>query len=629
MKEGFQRLEAYFCGGTALSLAGGWAFESSHPFISTVFYLAAFGFGGWFGVQGGIQSLRERRIDVDLLMVLAALGAAWIGHPFEGGMLLFLFSLSNVLQDYAMARTEQAIRALSQLRPTQATVRRNEELVTMPIESVTVGEIVIVRPGERIPLDGVVTEGESTLDQASITGESLPVPKSPGDLLFAGTINQKGSLFFRVTQSSKNSTIARFVELVEQARGQKAKTERFLDTFEQYYAIAVLLFTGSLILFPALIGTEPFSEIVYRAMTVMVVASPCALVISTPASILSAIANAGRHGVLLKGGLQLEQLARIRVIAVDKTGTLTEGKPVVSGLWRAPGSPCRDDDELLQLAASVDLHSEHPVAQAVVQEARERGLTPTPPTHFQSKTGFGVEAEIEGRRYIFGGRRFFERQPGFATTLTQLHCWEREGKSVLLLAEQTETGLRMVGALAVADRIRPEASTVIRQLKEMGIRQVVLLSGDNARVAAAIAREAGVDSYEANLLPEDKVERIKALAAGGPVAMIGDGINDAPALSAATIGIAMGAAGSEIAMESADVVLMASDLTRIPYAIALSRKTRAIVIQNLVFAIGVILILIASALGAHLPLTLGVIGHEGSTVLVCLNGLRLLWFKKP
>ena len=633
------RLEAVF---TALTLAFmiiGWSTAKLGVAWHDVFYLGAYLTGGYFGVRAGLQSLRQWTIDVDLLMVLAALGAAVVNAPFEGAMLLFLFSLSNVLQAYAIDRTRKAIKSLMKLRPEKALARRDDATVLLPVGELVVGDVLVVRPGESIALDSIIIEGASAIDQSSLTGESMPVSKKVGDPVFAGTINQTGGLEVRVTKLAKDSTIEKLVRMVEEAQTEKADTQRFLDRAEQFYAAGVILFTIGLIVVPILFLKEPFHAAFYRAMTVMVVASPCALIISTPASILSAIGGAARRGVLFKGGVHLERAATVKVVAFDKTGTLTEGKPRVTDMivdgrvvnFRSnPDAPAL---ALLQLAAAVEAKSEHPLAQAIVTESKQRGLAQVECAAFQSSSGKGASGLVNGRRIGVGNARYFAARnilipDGFARQIATL---QDEGKTSVIIGDIDEaTGsAQLLGAIAIADVLRADAVSVVRQLKANGIESVVMLTGDNTRVAQAIAKQAGVDGFHADLLPEDKVRVIKELKEIGPVAMIGDGVNDAPALATATVGVAMGAAGTDVAMETADVVLMSNNLQNIVFALALSRHARRVIYQNLAFALAVIIVLIISALGFSLLLPIGVVAHEGSTVLVCLNGLRMLSFQMP
>jgi Cd2+/Zn2+-exporting ATPase len=618
--------------GAALGLPAAWA-----PW----FFLGAYLTGGWHGTIHGVRSLLRGTVDVDLLMILAALGAAYVHHAFEGAMLLFLFSLSHALQEMAIEKSRSAITALMKLRPDVALCKRGAETALVGINQLVVGDIVLLRPGESIPVDGVVTEGASTVNQASITGESLPVDKKPGDPLFAGTLNEHGGLEMRATKLASESTLAKLVELVEQAQGQKAATQRFLERAEQYYALGVILFTAALIAVPFYLLHHPFQSTFYRAMTVMVVASPCALVISTPASILSAIGAAARRGVLFKGGVYLERAAAVEIVAFDKTGTLTAGRPVVTDIQiiaqaaqSAADLSCRQE-ELLWLAAAIEARSEHPIARAIVAEAKRRFMPVERCLKFQSVAGHGVSAEVCGRRIAVGNLKYFDgyESPERTALEEQMNAMQDAGKTGMLvgeiLGEIEHATVRYLGFIAVADQVRPEAPLIVQRLRDLGVKRVVMITGDGPRVAAAVAAKCGIEEVHADLLPQDKVRVIQKLKEAGRTAMVGDGVNDAPALATADVGIAMGAAGTDVAMETADIVMMSDALEGIPYTLALSRRTRRVVYQNLTFALAVIVVLIISALGFQLPLPLGVVGHEGSTVLVCLNGLRLLGFKGP
>lgn len=603
--------------------------------VYNFFYLVAYFAGGTYGVRAGIRSIRELTINVDILMILAALGAAYIGAPFEGAMLLFLFSLSNMLQAYAIGKTRKAIDSLMKLRPKEALVRIKSETKILPIEDIIINDIVIMRPGERVPLDGVIIEGHSSLDESSLTGESFPVTKKFGDKVFAGTINQSGGLEIKVTRLAKDSTIAKIIKMVEEAQNQKAKTQRFLDKAEQYYAMGVILFTLSMILIPYFIFHGNFDDVFYKAMTLMVVASPCALIISTPASILSAIGNGAKRGILYKGGAYLEQTADIKVVAFDKTGTLTFGKPEVTDVKVIPLPVSEyviwsgEENELLSIAAAVESKSEHPLAQAIVKSAKARKIEIPEVRNFQSVTGKGVIADLKDNSVCVGSLNFFDDYDTHhldkAYKVVEQH--QNEGKTSVLVAVINGRKAFIIGIIAIADVIRPDAANVVKELRKVGVQRIIMLTGDNKRVAKAIATNLGLDDFYAELMPEDKVKIIKENKKFGVIAMVGDGVNDAPALSTADIGIAMGGGGTDVALETADVVLMSDDLSKIPYAIALSRKAKKVVYQNLIFSLAVIIVLIISVLGIQLPLPLGVVGHEGSTVLVCLNGLRLLNFK--
>ncbi|MDW8325208.1 MAG: heavy metal translocating P-type ATPase [Anaerolineales bacterium] len=633
------QLEAALTAVTLVAMLGGWLAEQlgANAAVVVACYAVAYAAGGAFGLKGGLEALRERKVDIDLLMVLAAIGAWLVGAPFEGAMLLFLFSLSNALQAFALDRTRNAIRALMKLRPTTALVRRSGRTAVLPIERIVLNDIILVRPGERIPMDGVVIEGESAVDQSPITGESMPIHKQVGDTVLAGTVNTTGGLEVRVTRLAQDSTLARMIKLVEEAHSQKAKTQRWLDAFEQRYAAFVIAFTAVVAVVPLFFG-EAFNPAFYRAMTVMVAASPCALIISTPASILSAIGNGARRGILFKGGIHVEQAAAVKVVAFDKTGTLTEGKPHVTdisdcgfSIWHGVQSAIQDPkSEILRLAASVEAKSEHPLAKAIVQAAQERGLTLAEVTGFQSESGQGVRAIIEGQEIAVGNARYFNgpELSGREMAQREIERLQMEGKTTVLVARLSPEPA-VLGVIAIADVLRRNAAQAVRELKAAGVERVVMLTGDHARVAEAIGREAGVDAVHAELLPEDKLRLIRELRAQyGPVAMVGDGVNDAPALATADLGIAMGAAGTDVALETADVVLMSDDLRNLPYVIALSRATRRTLVVNLAFAMLMIALMLVSIFFAGLSLPLAVIGHEGGTVLVSLNGLRLLAFRR-
>ncbi|MBI5668359.1 MAG: cadmium-translocating P-type ATPase [Chloroflexi bacterium] len=591
--------------------------------------ITAYFTGGLFGLKGALESLRQRKLDVDLLMVLAALGAALVGQWREGATLLFLFSLSNVLQDYAIGRSRQAIRSLMKLYPAEAKVRRDGHTQTVKIEKIRIGDVVLIEPGERIPVDGLIAAGRSAVDQSPITGESMPVEKAVGDKVFAGTLNGQGALDVQATQAAHDTTLARIIRMVEEAQDSKAPTERFLETFEQRYAMLIIVGVALFIVIPPALGLADFHSNFYRAMVLMTVASPCALVISTPASFISAIAAAARNGVLFKGGAYLEGLAGIKAITFDKTGTLTTGRPVVTDVVS-----CCDlcEDELLAVAASVEARSEHPLARAIVQAAQAKNLPLRPVEDFKAEMGLGVIARVDDRPVHLGSVRFLEQRGSMPPALAAHYArLEAEGKTVIGVVQEGFEGCNgerdWMGVIAMADQIRPEAAGIVRELHAQGIR-VAMLTGDNPRVANTIASQLGIDAVYAELMPEDKVRVLQQIQTEtGPVAMVGDGVNDAPALAMAAIGVAMGAAGTDVALETADVVLMGDKLELIPYALHLSRKARRVVWQNIIFSIGVILVLIAGAFLVDLPLPLGVLGHEGSTVIVVLNGLisLLLW----
>ncbi len=591
--------------------------------------------GGYDGARSTLKSLRKGDIDIDLLMILAALGAAAIGAPFEGAMLLSLFSLSNLLQRFALGRSRSAIAALSKLRPQTARLRRGDNYEEFLLEDVQIGDELLIRPGEQIPLDACVSEGHSSVDQSSITGESISANKAAGDELFAGTQNLNGSLHAKVSRLASDSTLARMITLVEDAQSQKAQTQRFLETAERRYAAGVILFTLIVAVVPPLLFAGDWSTSIYRAITVMVVASPCALVISTPASILAAIANGARHGILFKGGVPLEYAARVKAIAFDKTGTLTTGQPIVKDLWHA--QEVIEKDALLRITASIEARSEHPLADAIVRYTREQNVERVAATNIKADVGSGLHGSIGEDTYAIGSRRWIETNFAWSKEASiQADLWAKSGYTIIAVAQKETPSNQstLLGLFALADAVRTEATAVIEELRKNGIQNITMLTGDSAAVAHSISDKLGLTEAHAELLPEGKVLQLRKIEEEQPTAMIGDGINDAPALASASLGVAMGGAGNDIAMRSADIVLMSNDLKQIPYIFQLSQATRRIVWQNLIFAGSIIAAMVVTTLAlpvisphSELPLTLGVLAHEGGTVLVCLNGLRLLFWR--
>jgi Cd2+/Zn2+-exporting ATPase len=592
--------------------------------VSSLFYAVSYGFGGWYGARAGARSLLDSRVDIDLLMILAALGALAIGAPFEGAMLLFLFSLSNTLQHLAMGRSRRAIEALMELRPEAALIRKGANWVEVPLEAVQIGDVFRVRPGDRLPLDGVVVSGRSEVDQASLTGESMPVGKSEGDEVFGGTTVGGGALDVRVMRGADDSAVARMIAMVEDAQSQKAETQRLIDRFEQPYAVGVLVLTALAVVVPILGWDEAFRPAFYRAMTLMVAASPCALVISTPAAVLSAIAAAARTGVLFKGGIAVEDAARIRVVAFDKTGTLTAGETRLTDVVPLVDL---DEDALLVITAAVQSRSEHHLAVATVAEAKRRGLEVESAEGFSASVGRGVEAVVDGRVIRIGNPDHSEGRSidGLDKAMSEVERLRALARTSVVVTESVSGMERAIGVMAFADVLRSNAREVVAELRALGIEHVAMLTGDSIAVGEAMAAEAGIDAVYAGLLPERKVALIRELEAEwGGVAMVGDGVNDAPALAAATLGIAMGGVGTDAALEIADVVLMKDDLGTIPYLLRLGQRTRRTLAVNLAISFGMIGIMVASILAVGLPLPLTVVGHEGSTVVVSLNGLRLL-----
>ncbi|MFE6886917.1 heavy metal translocating P-type ATPase [Streptomyces sp. NPDC057694] len=596
-----------------LDLLGAPAWTWAPLFAGT--YLA----GGWEPGLEGLKTLRDKTLDVDLLMVVAALGAAAIGQVLDGALLIVIFATSGALEAVATARTADSVRGLLDLAPSTATrVLPDGREETVAAEDLRIGDTVLVRPGERIGADGQVREGCSDVDQATITGEPLPVAKQPGDDVFAGTVNGTGALHIRVERDPADSVIARIVKMVEEASATKAPTQLFIERIEQRYSIGMVVATLVVFALPLALGSA-LQPALLRAMTFMIVASPCAVVLSTMPPLLSAIANAGRHGVLAKSAVVMERLGQVDAVALDKTGTLTEGTPRVTDIRPLPGSGL-DEDGLLSLAAAAEHPSEHPLARAVVQAARDRGLPVAAARDFASAPGRGVTAVIDGRPVQVGSPARLTRTGGHEED-DVVRSLEDEGRTAVLVLRDGAP----VGVLGVADRLRPDARATVAALTELTGRTPVLLTGDNERAARRLAAEVGITDVRAGLLPQDKVAAVKEREAEGRrVLVVGDGVNDAPALAAAHTGVAMGRAGSDLALETADAVVVRDELAAIPAVVALSRTARRLVVQNLVVAGAFITVLVAWDLIGTLPLPLGVAGHEGSTVVVGLNGLRLL-----
>lgn len=621
----------------------GWVGElvTSIPFgFSLTCFLGAYFFGGYYATLESLEKLKAAKFEIDFLMIVAAIGSAILGGWAEGSLLLFLFSLGHALEHYAMGRARRAIEALAELAPRFAVVRRGQQTEEVPVETLTLNDIVLVKPNERIAVDGFVLDGVSSVDQAPITGESLPVDKSPVEdaerarqnpakidsehCVFAGTINGNGAMEIQVTHLAADSTLASVVRMVNEAESQRSPTQRFTDRFQRYYVPCVLLFVLAL-LFAGYVIEEPFSDSFYRAMAVLIAASPCALAISTPSAVLSGVARAARDGVLIKGGGPLENLGRLRSLAFDKTGTLTEGRPQLTDAL-THGDTTRE--ELLQIAMAVESLSDHPLARAVVVAAKE--LVP-PPSYqaldLQSLTGKGVQAQIDGEPVFIGKRVLFSdlNELDIPETLNeQVAALEAAGRTTMIVRR----GPRFLGTIGLMDTPRPTAPKTIDRLRELGIGHMMIISGDNQVVADAVAQQVGIDQAVGNLMPQDKVDFVRQLAADGEVGMVGDGVNDAPAMASATVGIAMGAAGSAVALETADVALMADNLDRLSFAIGLGRQTSTTIKQNLWLSLGMVAVLVPASLFG-LQIGLAVVFHEGSTIAVVFNALRLLMYQEP
>ena len=617
------------------TLAAGWLvgrFTGAAPAVPIGFYLAAYVFGARDNVGHFLADLRRGRFEfnIDLLMVVAAIGAAILGEWMEGALLLFLFSLGHALEHYALGRARHAIASLAELAPQTATLLLDGRERSVPIAEVRPGDRVVVKPAERFPVDGSVAEGRSGVNQAPITGESVPVDKAPGDPVFAGSVNGEGALVVTVTATVGDRTLDRVIRLVAEAETQKAPTQQFTDRFERVFVPLVLVGCVLLIVVPPLLGVWTWGQSFYRAMALLVAASPCALALGTPAAVLSGIAQGARNGVLIKGGAPLEALGSVDALALDKTGTITCGTPEVTDV-RAFGV---GEDQLLALTAAVEKRSQHPLARAIIQAAERRGVAPPTAGDLESVTGRGLRSTVDGAMVEVGRLLMFEESgaevPGVVRS--SVEELEQAGRTTVIVRRRPLAGSEpapgsadgWLGVIGIADEPRPGIRGTLDRLRQVGIRRIVMLTGDNAGVGNAVGRVVGVDEVRASLLPEDKVRAIGELAREGRVAMVGDGVNDAPALAHATVGIAMGGAGTAAALETADVALMSDDLGRLPFAIGLSRRARGIIKQNLAISIAVIVLLIAATTTGLIGIGVAVVVHEGSTLVVIANALRLL-----
>lgn len=609
-----------------LFLLLGWLGESFFEFpypISLGMYLLAYVLAGWNTAIHAWYALKARTFDTDILMIAAALGAAFLGEFAEGALLLFLFSLGHAMERRVLDQARNAIRALSELAPKTALVKRQGQEVEIPVDEIKLEDMVLIRPGTRIPVDGIVTKGSSAVDQSPITGESNPVDKAISEEVFAGSVNGPGVLEIQVTRLAKDSTLARIIKMIEQAQAQKSPTQQLTERFMGWFVPAVLILDLLLILIPPLFGV-PFTVSFSRAMVLLVAASPCALALGTPAAIMAGVAQAARNGVLVKGGRHLENLGRLKALAFDKTGTLTQGKLQLTDIVSADSA---SEAEVLALAAAVESRSAHPLAKAIVRESDSRQLNLPKVEDVEELNGRGVHARLQNNPVRVGSVQSMNesgiRVP--SVILEKVETLANQGKTTILVSKGGET----LGLLAVADTIRPDTKNTISELHSQGIRKMVMLTGDNPQVAAHIARQIGMDEFRAQLMPEDKVTAVRSLVAQyQDVGMVGDGVNDAPALANATVGIALGGASTDVALETADVALMGDDLTKLPFAVALGRATRNLILQNLVIAMGVIFTLILSALFGWAGLGITVLIHEGSTIVVALNSLRLLKFEQ-
>jgi Zn2+/Cd2+-exporting ATPase len=603
-----------------LLILTGWGLEFLRlpPRTAIALFAAAMLIGGYATIRQGLRALARFRFDMNGMMTGAVTGAALIGQWEEGATVAFLYAVSNWLEGSTLDRARRSIRALMDLAPSEARVRRDGVETIMAVEDVKVGDLLIVRPGEKLPMDGMVRTGTSAVDQAPITGESVPVDKTPGDPVYAGTLNGHAALEVQVTRRVEDTTLARIIHMVEEAQAQRAPSQQFVDRFARIYTPTVFGLALGLMVIPSLFFGQPWEAWIYRGLALLIVSCPCALVVSTPVTIISAIANAARHGILIKGGAYLEELGRLRAIALDKTGTLTRGKPEVTTVIALDGS---SPEDLLALAAAVEAHSEHPLARAVVRAAERRGLAVPRASGFTAIPGKGGHALVGDQTIFVGSPRLFNEIGERGWDEEAVGALEAQGKTVMLVG--TARGPR--GVLALADPLRPESRQALADLRAAGIQHAALLTGDNQATADAIAREVGADTVRAEVLPDGKLEAVRALRAEfGSLAMVGDGVNDAPALAASSVGIAMGVVGSDVALETADVALMADDLSKLPFLMHLGRSAVRVIRQNIAFALAIKAIAIAAVFPGWLTLWLAVLGDMGASVLVTLNGMRLL-----
>lgn len=606
----------------------GWlgGFAGLPAVASTAIYLVAIVVGGYyFGREALEELVFEREVGIELLMSVAAIVATVMGQAAEGATLVFLYSISEAAEGYTEEKTRAAVRALMDLAPKVALVVRDGAEQEIPVEELRVGDLFIVKPGQSMPTDGTVASGTSSVNEAPVTGESMPVEKRPGDQVFAASLNGEGALHVRATKTFAENTLSRIIHMVEEAQERKGNSQRFIERFGKRYSPAVLAIGVLIAVIPVLAFGGAWETWIVRATVFIVAAAPCALVISIPITVVAALGTAARSGVLIKGGLYVEALARIRVVALDKTGTLTQGEPEVTDVLPAPGlsgSSSTVARDILTIAAGIEKMSEHPLAKAIVRHAREQGVTPADVSGFLALTGAGAQAQLDGAAMYVGSPELFEKslRVGLHELRDDIARLQGEGKTVVVVGDARSAR----GLIAIRDRIRPNAKAAIQALHAIGIEKVAMLTGDNERTARAIARELGIDEVYAGMKPEGKLAKVRELAAHGHVAMVGDGVNDAPALAEATVGVAMGAAGSDVALETADVALMADDLEKLVYALRLARRNRSVVTQNLGLSAVVISLLVIGAITGLLNLPAAVLAHEISEFVVIGSGLRML-----
>lgn len=593
--------------------------------VEVACFVAAIIAGGWTIAPKALRAAKRVSPDMNLLMAVAAIGAAFIGAWNEAASVVFLFSLAELIESYSLTRARRAIGSLMELAPETALRKQGDDIRESPVAEIKVGDTILIKPGARIPLDGVVTKGGSSVNQAPITGESVPVEKQPGSQVFAGSINVDGSLEVKVSRPASDSTVARIIQLVEEAQSRKAPAQRFVDTFARYYTPAVMGVALVIAVAPPLVAGAAWESWIYRALVMLVIACPCALVISTPVSVVSGLTAAARRGVLIKGGAYLEALGRVRALAMDKTGTITEGRPRVIDVIALDST---GSHQLIRVAAALESHSEHPLAKAIIAHARQENVSIPAVEKFRSFVGRGVEGHIDGHDYFAGNHRLVEELAVCSPEIEQrIESIERRSLTAVVVGHRPHSDCKgeVLGVIAIGDAIRPQAAEALRHLSRVGVKRVVMLTGDNLATAQAVAQQVGIGEVAAELMPEEKIARVREmLSQEANTGMVGDGVNDAPALAAATVGIAMGAAGTDAALEAADVALMGDDLNKLPEAISLGRRTRRIIQFNIAFSIALKAVFLGLAAIGLATMWMAVAADMGASLLVIANGLRLL-----
>ena len=598
--------------------------NGEQAFLTIGLFLSAIVIGGFSLFIEGIKDLFKLNFSMQLLMTIAIIGASTIGQWAEGSVVVILFAISEALEKFSMDKARQSIRSLMDIAPKEALVVRDGKEVSIHVEDILVGDIMLIKPGQKIAMDGVIVKGHSSVNQAAITGESVPVEKNVADDVFAGTLNEEGMLEVKVTKLVNDSTISKIIHLVEEAQGERAPAQAFVDKFAKYYTPAIMLISFLVVVIPPTLFNGDWNTWLYQGLSLLVVGCPCSLVISTPVSIVSAISNAAKNGVLIKGGIYLEEVGGLQAIAFDKTGTLTKGEPVVTDYIVVEDAK---KDHYFEMIAALESYSGHPLASAIMKELKQKNLSidHVKIEDFSSITGKGIKGKIEGVTYYVGSAKLFEVSLNQATDLkTTYEKLQAQGKTVMIFGEENQ----ILGMIAVADEVRVTSQQVIKELHEAGIKHTIMLTGDNETTAQAIGQEVGVTEIKGDLMPQDKLDYIKSLKNSyQKVAMVGDGVNDAPALAAASVGIAMGGAGTDTALETADVALMGDDLEKLPFLIRLSRKTLGIIKQNITLSLAIKLIALLLIIPGWLTLWLAIVADMGATILVTLNGLRLMKIK--